>query len=79
MNNIIEYDECVYGLNKDVQKYLLEEIKNKLNMDGRIIQEDIDFIEKNLNLIIELHNDCHLGMVKLYYNPMCEIEIMEVE
>lgn len=78
MNNIIEYDECVYGLNKDMQDYLLQLVKNTLGKESRIIREDIENIQKYIDIIVDLHNNCHLGMVKLSDNEMSGLGVEEI-
>lgn len=77
--NVIEYDDCVYGLNKDMQKYLMTEINNCLSKVNRIDEVDKEIIDSNIKILIELHNDCHLGMVKLYENPMCGLCVEEID
>jgi len=74
---IIEYNDCLYGTQEDVIKYLLAEVNNILNREGCISDDEIDSVKDMIDTIRDLH-DNYCGVVKVYDNPMCGIDIKEV-
>ena len=66
---VIEYDDCIYGLQEDVIKYLLAEVNNIMTRVGMLTDDELDHVKEIIDVVRDLHDNCS-GMVKIYYNDM---------